>query len=73
MTPEERVRACYQHAVLSFLSGDRMKNLSLCERLGIEKVNAAQATKVIKRAKELGYIKDVEQGRPRTGYIPFWA
>lgn len=26
MTPDERIRACYQHALLKFLSGDRMKN-----------------------------------------------
>jgi ATP-dependent DNA helicase RecG len=47
MTPEERVRACYFHAVLKFLSGDRMKNASLCARLGIASKNAAQATAVI--------------------------
>lgn len=37
MTPQERVRACYQHAALS-------------ERLGIDPQNAAQASAVIKQA-----------------------
>lgn len=50
MTPDERIRACYQHAILKWLSGDRMKNSTLCGRFGIEKHNAAQATKVITQA-----------------------
>lgn len=36
MTIDERVRACYQHAVIKYLSGERMKNASLCERFGID-------------------------------------
>ncbi len=44
MTPEERVRACYQHAALKFISGgERMRNLTLCARLGIDPHNKAQA------------------------------
>ena len=34
MTTEERLRACYQHAVLRYLSGNRMKNSTLRERFG---------------------------------------
>jgi predicted HTH transcriptional regulator len=73
MTPDERVRACYHHAVLKFLAGERMKNLSLCERFGIEKQNAAQATAVIKNAQKEGLIKAAETDRPRVGYLPWWA
>jgi len=51
MTIEERIRACDQHAVMKHLSGERMKNASLCERLGIDSKNAAQATKVINAAR----------------------
>jgi hypothetical protein len=36
MTPDERLRACYHHAVLKFLSGERMKNASLGARFGID-------------------------------------
>jgi len=50
-----------------------MKNLSLCERFGIDKQNAAQATGVIKNAQKRGLIKPAETDRPRTGYIPWWA
>ncbi|MES2204008.1 MAG: ATP-binding protein [Pseudomonadota bacterium] len=73
MTADERIRACYQHAVLRFLAGDKMKNLSLCERLGIDKKNAAQATTVINSTQKIGWIKAAEAGRPRTGYVPSWA
>lgn len=73
MTPEERVRACYHHAVLKFLSGERMKNGTLCERFGIESRNAAQASAVIKQAKKANLIREADSEHPRAGYIPSWA
>jgi ATP-dependent DNA helicase RecG len=73
MTVEERIRACYHHAVIRFLSGDKMRNLSLCERFGIEKRNAAQASAVIKLAQDARFIKPADPEHPRAGYIPFWA
>jgi predicted HTH transcriptional regulator len=73
MTPDERTRACFQHATMKWLSGDRMKNSTLCERFGIEKRNAAQATKVIAQAQKAGYIKPADIEHPRAGYIPYWA
>jgi len=54
MTIDERVRACYQHAVIKYLSGERMKNATLCGRFGIEAKNAAQASQVIKRLDSSG-------------------
>jgi len=73
MTPDERIRACYQHAILKWLSGDRMKNLTLCARFGIEKHNAAQTTKVITQAQKMGLIKPADSDHPRAGYVPRWA
>lgn len=73
MTPEERVRACYFHAVLRFLSGDKMKNASLCARLGIAPKNAAQATTVINKTLEAGLIRVADPDHPRAGYVPHWA
>lgn len=73
MTPDERIRACYHHAVLKFLSGDRMKNASLCARFGIDPKNAAQASGVIKKTLEAGLIKVADPDHPRAGYIPIWA
>ncbi|MEN8133426.1 MAG: ATP-binding protein [Pseudomonadota bacterium] len=73
MTPEERIRACYHHAVLKFLSGERMKNASLCKRFGIDSKNAAQASNVIRKAVEAGLIKVADPDHPRAGYIPSWS
>ncbi len=73
MTLDERIRACYQHAVLKHLSGERMKNSTLCVRFDIEKHNAAQATKVINQALKIGLIKPADPEHARSGYIPFWA
>lgn len=73
MTIDERVRACYQHAVLKFLSGERMKNASLCARFGIDPKNAAQASTVIKKALEEELIKPADPEHPRAGYVPTWA
>lgn len=73
MTQDERVRACYQHAALKYVSGERMKNSTLCERLGIDAKNAAQASKVINQALDANLIKAADPEHPRAGYIPFWA
>lgn len=73
MTQDERVRACYFHAVLKFLSGDKMKNASLCERLGIAAKNAAQASIVINRTLEAKLIRVADAAHPRAGYVPHWA
>lgn len=73
MTPEERVRACYFHAVLKFLSGDKMKNATLCSRLGIDPKNASQATGVINKTLGAGLIRVADPDHPRAGYVPHWA
>ena len=73
MTPDERTRACFQHASLKFVNGGRMKNRTLCERFGINPRNATQASVVIRRAVETGLIKPADPAHPRTGYVPFWA
>lgn len=73
MTAEERVRACYFHTVLRYLSGERMRNTTLCERFGIEPRNAAQASQVIRRALDAELIRVADLDHPRAGYVPAWA
>jgi ATP-dependent DNA helicase RecG len=73
MTNDERVRACYFHAVLKFLAGERMTNSSLCERFGIHKRNAAQASSVLKKTMDVNLIKFADEDHPRAGYYPSWA
>lgn len=73
MTQEERVRACYQHAALKYVSGQRMKNATLCERFGIDPQNRAQASVVIRQTLDAGLIRPADPGRPKAGYLPAWA
>ena len=73
MSMEERVRACYWHTVLRYVSGDRMRNAGLCARLGVERHNAAQASVVIRKTMDAGLIRYADPDHPRAGYIPIWA
>ena len=73
MTPDERIRACYQHAALRFVSGERMKNSTLCERFGIDPRNASQASVIIGQCQRADLIRPADPAHPRSGYVPFWA
>lgn len=73
MTQDERVRACYQHAALKYVSGDRMTNATLRERFGIAERNASQASGVIRLALDGGLIRAADPEHPRAGYVPYWA
>lgn len=74
MSVEERIYACYWHSVICYINGgQRMKNSSLCKRFGINGGSSALATSVIKKAIDAKVIKMAHEGRPRLGYLPFWA
>ena len=73
MTAEERLRACYQHAVLRYLSGKRLENATLRDRFGVDRRNAAQISRVIGQARQGDLIRPADTTRPRSGYVPFWA
>lgn len=73
MTADERVRACYQHAILKWISESKLTNRSLRDRLGIADQNAAQASTVIKQALDRKLIKTADEKHPRSGYLPIWA
>ena len=73
MMPSERIRACYLHAALKWVNGERMKNATMCERFGINKKNAAQASSVNQLILENGFIKHTDPEHPRTTYLPYWA
>ena len=76
MTKPDRVRACYQHCCLQYVSGKRMSNQSLRERFGVPESKAATVSLVIGAAKESGLIKtdDSDSNSSRYArYLPFWA
>ena len=72
----ERIRACYQHACLLYVSGQRMSNASFRKRLGIADKNYPQASSVIQDAVREKLIKPHGKGsasKRDTTYVPFWA
>lgn len=75
MTPEERVRGCYHHAVLRFIDNKGgMTNSTLRNRFGVAERNASQISRVIKQSVEAGLIRHSELFSSRSGhYLPFWA
>ena len=73
LTTEERHRACYLHAGLTYLRGGRMRNGTLRTRFGVEPRNAALVSKVIRQTLDQGLIRPADPKRPRSGYVPYWA
>lgn len=72
----EKIRACYQHACLKYVSNEKMSNESLRDRFKIEPKNAAIASRIIRETFESGLIKDDDpesNSRKHRSYVPFWA
>ncbi len=76
MDRDERIRACYQHACLQYVSGKRLTNASLRERLGIVQTNYPQASRIIRDTIAASLLKSHGDGSGSTrhaSYLPFWA
>jgi ATP-dependent DNA helicase RecG len=76
MDKKDKIRACYQHCCLKYVSNDKMTNQSLGERFKIESKNAAIASRIIKEALKGNVIKEDDpesNSRKYKKYIPFWA
>ncbi len=75
MDKEERIRACYLHACLKYVSREYLTNASLRERFGIEERNKSTVSRYIREAVEAGMIKpaDEQAARRMMKYVPFWA
>ena len=73
---KEKIRACYQHACLKYVSNEKMTNQSLRERFKIEDHNYSIASRIIKDALIDGAIKEDDpdsKSRKYASYLPFWA
>jgi ATP-dependent DNA helicase RecG len=75
MDKNDRIRACYLHACLKWVSKDYLTNTSLRERFGIEKQNKAAASRYIREAVESGAIKPLDEAASKKmmKYVPYWA
>lgn len=73
---KEKVRACYQHACLKWVSNEKMTNQSLRERFQIEDHNYSIASRIIRDALEEKIIKEDDpesKSRKYASYVPYWA
>lgn len=75
MTKDEKVRACFYHSVLRWLTQDLMSNASLRERFSLEQGDYQAVSGVIAEAIRQARITpaDPDQGRRNARYVPYWA
>lgn len=75
MSQTERVEACYQHAVLQYLSSGTLTNTTLRERFKLHEKYRNQITNLIGDAVTSGRIKRKDEGNGKkfAEYIPYWA
>lgn len=76
MSRSDRIRACYQHCCLLYVSNRQMSNQTLRERFRLSESKTATVSLIIKATKEVDLIKidDSESTSTRYArYLPFWA
>ncbi|MDD4740550.1 MAG: ATP-binding protein, partial [Bacteroidales bacterium] len=70
MSKPDKIRACYQHCCLKYVSGEYMSNQSLRERFDIDKKNYPIVSRIIKETSDTGLILEYDNSRM---YVPFWV
>ncbi|MBP6431643.1 MAG: putative DNA binding domain-containing protein [Ferruginibacter sp.] len=76
MDKNDKLRACYQHCVLKYITGEFMTNETLRKRFDVDDKNYPMVSRIISMAKEDKFIKDysVDNKSPKYAkYIPIWA
>lgn len=76
MSAAERLDACYQHALLKYVSSERMTNKSLRERLKMPEKQRSMVSRLIQEAVDHGVIapaNPASTSRKFTEYLPTWA
>ena len=76
MDRDDKLRACYQHACLQYVSGEKMTNETLRTRFNIEKKNSAIASRILSDAILSELIKEYQpnsESRRYKSYLPYWA
>ncbi len=73
---EDRIRACYLHACLKYVSSDFMTNASLRDRFKVDQKNYSMISRLIKDTIDAGLVKPhdpLSKSRKHAKYVPFWA
>lgn len=76
MDKNDKIRSCYQHCCLMYVTNQKMTNQTLRERFKIDDKNAAIVSRIIKDTIAENLIKlenPNNNSRKFTSYIPLWA
>ncbi len=76
MSKSDRIRACYQHCCLLYVSNRQMSNQTLRERFRLSSNQTGAASNIIRATKDTGLIKSDTSESESTRYaryLPFWA
>ena len=77
MIKRDRIRACYQHCCLRYVSNERMTNTSLRERFHLTDRHVGTISHVITQAEDAGLIKIAANLKSSSSryvhYVPGWC
>jgi ATP-dependent DNA helicase RecG len=76
MSKSDRIRACYQHCCLLYVSNRQMSNQTFRERFRLGPTQTGTASNIIRATKDAGLIKSDTSDSESTRYaryLPFWA
>ncbi|MDL2403034.1 ATP-binding protein [Rhizobium mayense] len=75
MSKAEKLRACFFHCVLRWLTHDYMSNATLRERFSLPPEEYQAVSAIIAESIKLNRIApaDPDQGRRNARYVPYWA
>jgi ATP-dependent DNA helicase RecG len=76
MDKEDRIRACYQHCCLMYVSNQNTTNQSVRNRFNISESNYPMASRIIQETIQSGLIKYSDpdsKSRKHANYVPYWA
>lgn len=74
MSPEDKLWACYLHACIKYIQGEKLTNSSLRERFGLKESSSGSISRLIRDAVDLRLIKPFDPNTaPRyMSYVPNW-
>jgi hypothetical protein len=74
MSKAEKMRACFVHCVLRWLTHDYMSNATLRERFSLAPEDYQAVSAIIAESIKLGRIApaDPDQGKRNARYVPYW-
>jgi hypothetical protein len=76
MSQIDRIEACYQHAVIKFLSNSAMTNTTLRERFKMNEKRAPMISKLIREsleAKKIKFKNPDSKSNKYAQYLPYWG